>query len=105
MVNLTNLNKRLFADVASHWNELMPMMTMEECGELIQAISKYERFSVSSHPDMDRIAIEDKFDKFRNNLIEEIRDVYISLEALKIFYSIDDNELNSMIEKKLNKKY
>ena len=49
MINLTNLNEGLFKEVAYYWNEDMPMMTMEECGELVKALSKYvEPFSIAS---------------------------------------------------------
>ena len=90
MINLSNLDENKFIDVADYWGDKMPMLLMEECGELIQAVSKYER---------------EYSKKRRDNLLEEIRDMYISLEAIKYLYSIDDNELNDLIEKKLNKKY
>ena len=89
MINLRNLDEQKFIDVADYWGNKMPMLLMEECGELIQAVSKYER----------------EGSKRRDNLLEEIRDMYISLEAIKYLYSIDDNEINDLIEKKLNKKY
>ena len=102
MINLTNLDEGLFKDVEAYWNENMPMKAMEECGELIQAISKYEVFlnTVSSEK-----GAYQKCERLREQLMEELRDVYISLEAIKIQYNIDDNELNGLIEKKLKKKY
>ena len=105
MINLTNLNEQKFIDVAEYWGEKMPILLMEECGELIQAVSKYERYAMSVHPEEDYTKINNKAEVLRNNLLEEIRDVYISLEAIKHFYEIDDNEINGLIEKKLNKKY
>lgn len=105
MINLTNLNEQKFIDVAEHWGEKMPMMLMEECGELIQAVSKYERCLNSEHPGKDISEIETISEALRTKLLWEIRDVYISLEAIKHLYSIDDNELNGLIEEKLNKKY
>lgn len=105
MINLTNLDNQKFIDVAEFWGEKMPMLLMEECGELIQAVSKYERYVSSEHPEEDYTKINNKAEVLRDNLLEEIRDVYISLEAIKHFYEIDDNEMNGLIEKKLNKKY
>ena len=105
MINLTNLNEGLFKEAADYWNEDMPMMTLEECGEVIQTLSKYERFLKRSHPDMKPYEIEEEFEKLRDDLIEKIRDVYISLEAIKILYGIDDNVLNELIEEKLKEKY
>ena len=99
MINLTNLNEQKFIDVAEFWGNKMPMLLMEECGELIQAVSKYERYLNSDNGG------DDECEVLRNNLLEEIRDMYISLEAIKYLYSVDDNEINGLIEKKLNKKY
>lgn len=102
MVNLTNIDKKKFEAVSNFWGDFMPMKTMEESGELIQAISKYEVLTVSAHQEMSPVPIEEKYEILRTNLMEEIRDVYISLEALKFLYDIDDNEINRLIEEKLN---
>lgn len=75
-------------EVADYWDDKMPMMAMEEMGELIQAISKLER----------------KGKAVRSNLVEEIRDVYISLMALQYRYNIQMSEIEEEIEKKLNMK-
>lgn len=82
------------SDVAIHWGNKMPMMAMEEAGELIQAISKIERHCE-----------DDDYLDYRNNLAEEIRDMFISLMALQYRYGIGSLEINEAIEQKLNKKY
>ena len=64
------------------------MIAMEECSELIQAISKCLRSK-------DLIPTET-----REHLIEEMADVMICLEQLMIMYSITDEELISWIERK-----
>ena len=99
MINLTNLNEQKFIDVAEFWGNKMPILMMEECGKLIRAVSKYERYLNLEN------GSDDKCEVLRDNLLEEIRDMYISLEAIKHLYSVDDNEINGLIEKKLNKKY
>lgn len=76
--------------VADFWGEKMPMMCMEECGELIQAISKVERKGLNADT--------------RKNLKEEIRDNYISLMAIQQHYNITDAEIKEMISMKLNVK-
>lgn len=78
--------------VAEFWGDKMPMMAMEEAGELIQAISKYER---------------DKNDTTRQNLVNEIGDMWISLMALQSHYEdgIMGDLIDKRIEEKLNKKY
>jgi len=77
-------------EISNYWGRKMPMMVMEEAGELIQAISKEERKGN---------------EKTRNNLIEEIRDMYISLAAIQYHYGIDYPIIQKEINKKVNKKY
>ena len=80
-------------EVADYWGDKMPMMAMEEAGELIQAISKVERKSSGDSS----LAM--------NNLIDEIGDMYITLEALTKRYAIDPAAICERIGSKLNKKY
>lgn len=96
-------------DVAHYWGHKMPMMTIEECAELIQAISKFERNDL----------FEPGIKNVYGNLVEEIADVYISIHALIHWYGelygdlleIPNYEermkedIMSAIEDKLNKKY
>lgn len=65
------------------------MVCMEEPAELIQAISKVERY-----PDeVDRI----------ENVVEEIADVSICIEYLKMIYNINQSEVDEMISQKINR--
>lgn len=75
-------------EVAAYWGDKMPMMAMEECGELIQAISKYERLSSGNEA-----------------LTDEIGDVFISCMALLNHYGIDCDTIDARIKKKLAKRY
>lgn len=61
------------------------MVAMEECAELIRAISKMQR-----KPN-------------RNNLVEEIADVTIMIEQLKIMYQIRNTEINAVISGKIQR--
>jgi NTP pyrophosphatase (non-canonical NTP hydrolase) len=98
-------------DVADYWNYKMPMMAMEELAEAIQAISKVER---ARHV-FNREALEDgvevadasyqKIDKRKDELKDEIRDIYISMRALMLYYGIDESDIMERVEEKLNKKY
>lgn len=56
---------------------------MEECAELIQAISKMKRG-------------KDTYD----NLVEEMADVYIILEQLQCIYGVANVEIQEWIKKK-----
>ena len=87
------VEKSKISDVEKHWDQRMPMMAMEEMGELIQAISKMER----ANDDYER-------SERMTNLVEELRDTYISLMALQIRYGIDMNEMVDEINMKLDMK-
>lgn len=81
---------KLIEEVYNYWNDMMPMMAMEEAGEFIQAVSKIERVNA-----------EDT----KNNLIEEMADMMISIKALTFRYGIEDDEIMKAIDKKLKKNY
>ena len=53
-------------------------VAMEECAELIRAINKYHRKDSNEN---------------RKNLIEEIADVQIMIEQVKIMYNISEDEI------------
>jgi NTP pyrophosphatase (non-canonical NTP hydrolase) len=85
------INEESADDVQKFWGDKFSMMCMEECAELQQAISKYERYPVS----------DKNSDKYRQNLKEEIRDVMICISGLMNRYYISDGEINEMIDAKL----
>jgi NTP pyrophosphatase (non-canonical NTP hydrolase) len=74
--------------IHKHGTVTQSMIAMEECSELIQAISKCLRSK-------EMIPTE-----VREHLIEEMADVMICLEQLMAMYSITDKELISWIERK-----
>ena len=97
------MNQRNFkfecGKVSDYWGDKMPMMVMEEAGELIQAISKFERKGCKADSDEYK------------NLIDEIGDMYISLKALELHYwglngkKTIETMIEERIERKLSKKY
>ena len=66
--------------------DLQTAVCMEECEELIQAISKMKRGKDN-----------------RDNLIEEMADVMICIEILKQVYGISDNEIQNYVCQKQNR--
>ena len=66
--------------------DLQTVVCMEECAELIQAISKMKRGKDN-----------------RDNLIEEVADVMICIEILKHVYGISDNEIQNYVCQKQNR--
>lgn len=69
--------------IEHYGKDVQSTVCMEECAELIQAISKEKR---------------GKSDK--SHLAEEMADVYICLEMLMEIYNISSKEIESMIERK-----
>lgn len=74
--------------IHKHGTVAQSMIAMEECSELIQAISKCLRSK-------ELIPTET-----REHLIEEMADVMICLEQLMAMYSITFQELDAWIERK-----
>jgi NTP pyrophosphatase (non-canonical NTP hydrolase) len=78
------INKGVIAESILHYGKNnQSTVCMEECAELIQAISKAKRGKID-----------------RDNMIEEIADVLICIEMLKQMYMISDKKINKWIEKK-----
>jgi NTP pyrophosphatase (non-canonical NTP hydrolase) len=79
-----NIDESIIAKSIKHYGaEIQGTVCMEECAELIQAISKAKR---------------GKFDE--NNMTEEIADVLICIEILKQIYNIPDYSIKNWIERK-----
>lgn len=80
--------KQLIEKTGAHRQQII---AMEECGELIQSISKMLRFESTSSKTND---------KYKENLVEEIADVSICLERLKLIHNIGDEDIQKWINKK-----
>lgn len=78
------IDKGIIADSIQHYGKNnQSTVCMEECAELIQAISKAKRGKID-----------------RDNMTEEIADVLICIKMLKQMYMISDEKINKWIEKK-----
>lgn len=79
-----NIDESVIARSVDHYGEeIQATVCMEECAELIQAISKAKRGKID-----------------RDNMIEEIADVLICVEMLKRIYNIPDCSIENWIELK-----
>ena len=79
-----NINEKIISESIQRYEKNnQSTVCMEECAELIQAISKAKRGKID-----------------RDNMIEEIADVLICIEMLKQMYMISDEKINKWIEKK-----
>lgn len=78
------IDKKIIQESIRHYGkEKQSIVCMEECTELIQAISK---------------ELRGKSDKM--HLSEEIADVMICIEILKQIYKIDDEDISTWIDYK-----
>lgn len=90
--------KEICQKVADIYNAKQLIVAMEECAELIQAISKYLRLLGDGQP----IAC-DKVPGAYENIAEECADVLIMIEQLRWVIGISDEHLSKMIDKKLER--
>lgn len=67
------------------------IVCMEECAELIQAISKSIRYEWNDE-------YAGTFKSNKDNLIEEMADVMICIQILQSAYGIEDKDLNNTIQ-------
>ena len=65
------------------------IVCMEECAELIQAISKFIRYEWNDE-------YAGTFNLNRDNLVEEMADVKICLQILQSAFDIQDKDLENM---------
>lgn len=68
----------------------------EECGELIQATSKYMRFQEESYA----LTVDWTY---LQNVIEEIADVEVMLDEIKHLLNISDEAIEAIKERKVNR--
>ena len=82
--------------VLAHYGEAaQAMIHMEECAELIQAVSKMRRVKQAYTDGHD---VDDSEAYY--NLVEEMADVLICMEQMQEMYSISNSEIQMMIDRK-----
>ena len=87
---MTQQEKDLYErNIKYHGIEQVTTIAMEECSELIQAISKCKRYGC--------------INKYRENLIEEMTDVLIMIDELKMIYQISDVDISDIRQYKMNR--
>lgn len=87
---MTQQEKDLYErNIKYHGIEQETTIAMEECSELIQAISKCKRYGC--------------INKYRENLIEEMADVLIMIDELKMIYQISDTDISDVRQYKMNR--
>lgn len=87
---MKSIHLQILDKALNHYGvEKQLLVCMEEPAELIQAISKAERYPND--------------EKRTDELIEEIADVLICIEYLKMIYDIDQSKVEMWINRKLKR--
>jgi NTP pyrophosphatase (non-canonical NTP hydrolase) len=90
--------------IASHFDFSNQVMQLsEECAELIQAVNKYRRFRGSKTTRDEIIESTNDSNMLIQNIAEEIADVDIMLEQMKILLNISNEAVEGIKEKKVNR--
>lgn len=84
------VDKQAAYDAQRHWGDKYPVMACEECGELIQAISKLVRKDTPVR---------------REAVVEEMGDVIIAVEILCKYFGIDPEDVQERIDYKMSLKH
>lgn len=72
--------------IEAYGEQMQSVVAMEECSELIKAISKVIRYGDCGKQIID--------------LTEEIADVLICIEQLKVMYDISDDDIQKIVDEK-----
>ena len=76
-------------NIKEHGVVLETVIAMEECAELIQAISKVKRYGFVG--------------EYRDNLIEEIADVSIVIREIMMIFGHSVGDINEVIDSKIQR--
>lgn len=85
---IMKLDKTKLSTIIEHFGRLHQIVKLgEEVGELNKAILDFEH----------------GFKRTNNDITEEIADVYLLLEQVKIMYNLDKKEIKTIMEMKLDR--
>ena len=76
-------------NIKAHGVSEETVIAMEECAELIQAISKVRRYGFGG--------------QYKDNLIEELADVNIVIIELMMMFDISEDEFYNVLDRKIKR--
>ena len=100
MIDKTIRQAKIIRETVNLYGGKQYMTAVEEMAELMQAISKYLRITYSGCSDVAR-----KQKERINNIAAEMADVYVMLEQLQLMLNIKNADIQSVIDKKLNRQF
>ena len=92
------LEKEIDILVRSQGDFLNLIIAMEECSELIKAISKMLRYLM-----LEEDVYSIKYEKLKENIIEEMADVIICEYMLSKIFNIPKEQMDNMIKLKMER--
>lgn len=95
-------DKEIFEKNIKKNSDMLPLLLAEECGELIQAVSKLNRFIRFNNNIMSLEQISEKI-RLSRNVAEEIADIQIVIEQIMMLYDIADVSVELSREYKLKR--
>lgn len=100
MIDTTFRQDKIIRETVNIYGDKQYMTAVEEMAELMQAISKYLRIDNSGCDNVSQIQKE-----AINNIVAEMADVYVMLEQLQLMLNIKNADIQSVIDKKLNRQF
>lgn len=100
MIATTFRQDKIIRETVNIYGDKQYMTAVEEMAELMQAISKFLRIDCSGCSDAARIQKE-----AINSITAEMADVYVMLEQLQLMLNIKNADIQSVIDKKLNRQF
>ncbi len=100
MIDTTFRQSKIIRETVNIYGDKQYMIAVEEMAELMQAISKFLRIDYSGCDDVSQIQKE-----AINNIAAEMADVYVMLEQLQLMLNIKNADIQSVIDKKLNRQF
>lgn len=91
------MNEILEKSLMTYGADYIRCVCTEECSELIQAVCKMGRY------DKTHEIYGGNVSKLRSNLLEEIADVRICIEYIKLMYGIKEENIDTMQECKIQR--
>lgn len=98
MIATTFRQYKIIRETVNLYGDKQYMTAVEEMAELMQALSKYLRIEYNCD---DEARLREPI----NNITEEMADVYIMLEQLQCMLNIKNEEIQAVIDKKLNRQF
>lgn len=103
MIATTFRQYKIIRETVNIYGDKQYMTAVEEMAELMQAISKYLRIDFNGCDDMSQIKKE-QIERI-DNITAEMAEVYIALEQLQLMLNIKNADIQSVIDKKLNRQF